>query len=218
MTAAPDGSPIPVYLRFPPLGEAEIVARAVPPGGEVLELGCGVGRITRELVARGYRVVAVDESGEMLRHVTDAEAVQARIDDLDLRRRFDCVVLASHLVNADDDAQRRAFLRACARHVRRDGVVLVERHLPGWRPEPGVQGQVGDVTVALEDVEVDPPTVSATVRYDVDGETWRHPFVARILDDAELDDELGAVGLERARVVDERGAWVAARLRRIVAA
>jgi SAM-dependent methyltransferase len=218
VTTAPDGSPIPVYLRIPPFGEAEIVERAVPRGGEVLELGCGVGRITRELVARGYRVVAVDESGAMLRHVMNAETVLARIEDLDLGRTFDCVLLASHLVNADDDAQRRAFLRACARHVRRHGVVLIERHLPAWRPEAGVRSRIGDVTVALEDVEVDPPIVSATVRYDVDGETWRHPFVARILDDAELDDELRAAGLERTGVLDERGAWVAARLRRIVAA
>jgi hypothetical protein len=81
-----------------------------------------------------------------------------------------------------------------------------------------VRNRIGDVTVALEDVEVDPPIVSATVRYDVDGATWRHPFVARILDDAELDDELRAAGLERTGVLDERGAWVAARLRRIVAA
>jgi SAM-dependent methyltransferase len=212
MTLAPDGSPVPVYLRLPPLGEAELVDAALPRAADILELGCGVGRITRGLADLRHRVVAVDESAEMLAHVEGAETVQAAIEGLDLGRRFDCVLLASHLVNTADDAQRRAFLQTCARHVRRDGVVLIERHPPDWRPEPGTRGRIGDVDVALEDVNVEPPAVAATVRYEIDGETWRHSFVARLLGDDELDAELRAVGLARTRSLDERGAWVEARL------
>lgn len=211
MTLAPDGSPIPVYLRFPPLGEAEIVDAAVPRAAAILELGCGVGRITHELLRLGHQVVAVDESQEMLAHVAGAETMAARIEELDLARQFDCVLLASHLVNTADDAQRSAFLRTCARHVGDDGVVLIERHPPEWRPEPGVRGTIGEVTIALENVRVDPPLVAATVRYAVDGETWRHPFVARLFDDDDLDRELRAVGLTLTRVLDERRAWVEAR-------
>jgi SAM-dependent methyltransferase len=212
MTVAPDGSPVPVYLRFPPLGEAELVHAAVPPAATVLELGCGVGRITAELVRLGHSVVATDESPEMLRHVTGAETLLGRIEDLDIGRRFDCVLLASHLVNTDDAAQRAAFLRTCARHVADAGIVLLERHPPDWRPEPGRRGRIGDVTITLEDVTFDPPSVGATVRYEVAGETWRHPFVARLLDDDDLDAELGAAGLVRTRILDERRAWVEARL------
>lgn len=213
MTVAPDGSPVDLYLLFPPTGEAERVHAAIPEGATVLDLGCGVGRIAHELVHLGHPVVAVDESREMLAHVRDAEAVQQQIQGLDLGRRFACVLLASHLVNTADAAQRRSFLEACARYVAEDGVVLIERHEPGWMPEEGVRGQMGDVTIALEDVRIEPPSVAATVRYEASGRTWRHPFDARLLDDATFDEELRAVGLRLTSILDERGTWVEARPR-----
>ena len=42
---ADDGSPVEVYLLLPPLGEAEMVPAPLPEGSEVLELGCGTGRV-----------------------------------------------------------------------------------------------------------------------------------------------------------------------------
>jgi hypothetical protein len=71
---------------------------------------------------------------------------------------------------------------------------------------------MGDVTIALEDVRIDPPCVAAIVRYEAGGRTWRHPFEARVLDDAAIDEELRGVGLRPTRVLDERGTWVEARL------
>jgi SAM-dependent methyltransferase len=211
VTVAPDGSPVDLYLRLPPLGEAEVVHGLVPAGAEILELGCGVGRVTHELVRLGHRVVAVDESAEMLAHVRGAEPVRSTIQELALERRFPCVLLMSHLVN--DDEARAGFLRACARHVTADGVVLVERHPPGWHPEPGRRRQLeGGVVVSLERVVVEPPFVAATVRYEADGATWLHPFRARLLDDDELESELRAAGLRLVRRIGDAGAWVEARL------
>ena len=123
----------------------------------------------------------------MLEHVRGAQTVQARIEELELGRRLPCVLLASNLVNTSSDAQRAGFLDACARHLEPDGVVLIERHEPGWTPAEGVRGTLGEVTIALEDVRVDSQLVTATVRYEAAGRRWRHPFNARILDDAELD-------------------------------
>jgi hypothetical protein len=68
------------------------------------------------------------------------------------------------------------------------------------------------VTIALEDVRAEPRRVSATVRYEADGQTWRHSFDARIFDDDDLDAELRGAGLRLSRVLDERRTWVAARL------
>jgi SAM-dependent methyltransferase len=39
-----------------------------PPGRRTLEIGCGEGRVVRDLVARGHRVVGVDSSPTLLRH------------------------------------------------------------------------------------------------------------------------------------------------------
>src|SRR3984957_12072689 len=89
--------------------EAGIVHEAAGAGASILELGSGAGRVTHPLVALGHPVVAVDESPEMLAHVRGAETGCARIEDLDLGRRVGAVLLASHLINADDET-RSVFL------------------------------------------------------------------------------------------------------------
>ncbi|MGH2735107.1 MAG: hypothetical protein ACRDKZ_05985 [Actinomycetota bacterium] len=44
---APDGSPVEVYLRLPPGDQPDIIHGAISKDGDILELGCGTGRITR---------------------------------------------------------------------------------------------------------------------------------------------------------------------------
>jgi SAM-dependent methyltransferase len=211
VTTAPDGSPTDLYLRLPSFGEAGRIHELIPAGAGVLELGCGVGRVTRELVHLGHPMTAVDESEAMLAYVHGAEVVRARIEELDLGRRFACVLLMSQLVNVPDEEQRRAFLRVCAQHVAEDGVVVIERHEPDWQPAAGSRGERGGVAFTLEDVLAEGRLVAATVRYEADGKTWRHPFVARLLDDEELDRELALVGLRLSRVLGDRRTWVEAR-------
>ena len=146
----------------------------------------------------------------MLARVRGAETFCARIEELELGRTFACVLLMSNLVNSDHE--RADFLAACARHVRPDGVVLIERHPPDWRPEAGKPGQLGEVAIQLEDVAIEGSVVSATVRYEAGGHVWRHPFRAHLLDDNELARELASAGLEFVRVLDDGGAWVEAKL------
>ena len=197
---APDGSPVEVYERLPELGEGEIVASAIPAGASVLELGCGVGRITRQLVRLGYRVTAVDESPEMLEHVRDAETVQASVEGLELGRRFDAVLLASNLVNAEPE-QRRAFLETCVRH----GDLVVVEGLPlGWSPEDG-ETRLGEIVSRLQVERIENGVVHGAVEYEAGGETWRHAFAMRVFGgDAELDAALAEAGLRLERRLDAR--------------
>lgn len=44
-----------------------------PPARLTVEVGCGEGRVVRDLVARGHRVVAVDGSPTLLRHAVGAD-------------------------------------------------------------------------------------------------------------------------------------------------
>jgi SAM-dependent methyltransferase len=130
----PDGCAVDFYALMPDFGEPAIVSEAAGAGAWILELGCGAGRVTGPLGALGHPVVAVDESPEMLAHVRDAETVCARIQDLSLGRRFGAVLLASHLINADD-VTRRTFLDACRRHVADDGCVIIQQQArSGSRP------------------------------------------------------------------------------------
>jgi SAM-dependent methyltransferase len=195
VSVAPDGSPVEVYLRLPSRGEGAFIASAVPPPASLLELGCGTGRVTRQLVARGYAVVAVDESPEMLEHVRDTETVCARIEELDLGRRFDAVLLLSNLLTVEPE-QRRAFLDACARH----GDLLVVETLPlGWQPPE---------SDSLRIDRIEDGVVHGEVFYDGGGS---HAFAMRVFaDEDELAEALGEWRLQR-WLDRERGWFVAQR-------
>jgi SAM-dependent methyltransferase len=200
VSVAPDGSPVKVYSRLPELGEGEVLASAVSEGASVLELGCGAGRITRQLVRLGYRVTAVDESPEMLAQVRDAETVRAQIEGLELDRRFDAVLLASNLVNADP-AHRRAFLATCRRHA---DLVIVESLPLAWSPQDG-ETALGDVLSRLRVDRIDGGVVHGEMEYETEGRTWRHSFAMRVFaDESELNAALAETGLRLGRRLDAR--------------
>ena len=77
------------------------------PGRRTLEIGCGEGRVARDLKQRGHKVVAVDASATLVRYaqeadpegdyrVTDAAALP--FDDAS----FDCVVAYNSLMDVED--------------------------------------------------------------------------------------------------------------------
>ncbi len=207
---APDGSPVGLYATLAPLGEPELIHGAVPAGSRILELGCGAGRITHELIALGHSVTAVDNSAEMLSHVRGAETVLADIETLDLGRTFPVVVLASNFLNAPEQEELDAVLGACARHVDDGGQVLLERMPPEWEPSTRTS-TTGGVEMTLHDVVRDGAFVSAVMEYRANGERWTHAFRAKLISDDEVDAALERAGLERSRWLDERRTWLEAR-------
>jgi SAM-dependent methyltransferase len=195
VSVAPDGSPVEVYLRLPERGEGELVAAAVPPPASLLELGSGVGRVTRQLVRLGYAVVAVDESPEMLEHVRDAETVCARIEELDLGRAFDAVLLLSNLFTVADE-QRRLFLDASARHA---DLLVVETLPVGWQPPESE-------TLRVDRIE--DGVVHGEVFYDGGGS---HAFAMRVFaDEDEIAVALGEGGWRFDRWLDRERGWFTA--------
>lgn len=205
MGTAPDGSPVGLYARLPELGEGEVIAAALPVGASVLELGCGTGRITRQLVRLGYRVTAVDESAEMLAHVRDAETVQGKIEGLELGRCFDAVVLASNLVNTAAPRRRRAFLETCRRHA---DLAIIQGLPLAWSPESS-ERTLGDVVSRLRVDGVENSVVHGEMEYEAGSETWRHPFAMHVFAaDVELEAALAEAGLRLERRLDE--SWLVA--------
>jgi SAM-dependent methyltransferase len=207
-----DGCAVEIYLLLPPLGEAELIAEAVPAGGSILDLGCGTGRIAAGLVQRGYRVVGVDQSAEMLEHASGFETVQAPIAGLELGREFDAVLLASNLVNIPDDADRRAVLATAVRHLAPGGRVIVQWEPPEWfdTVRNGSGGPAGPVRIELADVVREGDLLSATVRYRVGDEVWTQTFTSRRFDDEALRRELRDAGLSFERWLRDDRTWFAA--------
>ncbi len=206
MVTADDGSPVELYALLPDRGEGEIVAAALPSPATLLELGCGTGRMTRQLIARGFRVTAVDESAEMLAHVRGAEVVQARIEGLDLGRRFDAVLLASNLLSTEP-AQRRAFLETCRRHA---DLAVIETLPLGWMPREGV-AELGEVTTSTRVERIEGGVVHGVAEYEARGQRWAHPFTMRVFaDQAELEAALAEGGLRFERWLERDRGWFVA--------
>ena len=210
--AAPDGSPVELYARLSSMGEPEVVHEVIPPGAEILELGAGAGRMTHRLLELGHPVTAVDTSAEMLAHIRGATTVQADIVGLDLGRTFDCVLLASQLINVDDDIERAGFLATCARHVAPDGVVLMQRYAPAFADDPRPSDrEIDGLRIRLIDPRRDGERLHATVEYELGGQRWTHgPFTSRILADDELASRLYVAGLRLDRWLDDGRSWLLA--------
>lgn len=208
----PDGCAVDLYDRLPAGDEPDVVASVAPAGGRVLELGCGAGRVTHPLVARGFAVTAVDESAEMLARVRGARTVCARIEDLDLGERFDVVMLASFLVHAGDVEVRRGLLRACLRHVAPGGCVLIQREGEDWHddlPRERVASG-GFVSRIMSSQPVGDGVRSVYAEYEFPDAVWTQTFLSRPLNRRQFEEALAEAGLAVDRYLTPDRIWVRA--------
>lgn len=213
-TTAPDGSPVGLYLAVGTEGEPELIHKLIPRRAEVLDLGCGVGRIAHALIALGHPVTAVDESAEMLSYVRGATVVRSKIEDLRLGRTYPCVLLMSNLVNAPRAALRSALLRACRRHVAPDGVVVIERLDPKTIVEEGAStGTYGGLAVTVERWGKGRSAYARLTYEHPDGRVWTQEGrgTPKILDDDALGGELARAGLRLERILGPKRRWCLAR-------
>ena len=202
-----DGCSVELYLRTPYFGEVELFQSWIPAGSSVLELGCGVGRITRVLLARDYRVTAVDNSREMLAHVpSQASKICADIEVLALKTTFDAVIFASCLINIPDAAIRAKQLAKCRDYLRPNGHFIFERYDPGWLADVqiGLLGKVGDIEMQVDAVERNGPNVYLCLRYRDRSEEWLHCFTDTILTDDDVLRCLLSAGFAAPSWIDRR--------------
>ena len=104
----------------------------VPPGAEVLDVPCGVGRLASEVAAQGYRVTGVDLSAESLAFARAADP-DGRVDwehrdmrDLPWRNRFDAAFCTGNSFGYMDDEGNAMFLRAVAAALKPGGRFVLE--------------------------------------------------------------------------------------------
>jgi len=146
----------------------------------------------------------------MLAHIRGATTVHARIEKLRLGRRFEVVLLASHLINGPDN---RAVLDSVRRHLADDGHAVIEWHPPEWfdTVQDGAGGALGEVAVELSGIARHDDLFSATVRYRARGSVWDQPFTARRLSQDQLEQGLRAAGLTFGGWCSPDRTWLTAR-------
>ena len=106
------------YRKLTDHYEQQITCRGKKPE-LVLDLACGTGRLTRMLEARGYQMIGVDASAEMLSQARETEGgilyLHQTLADLDLYGTVDAAICSldglNYLPPADlPEALRRVFL------------------------------------------------------------------------------------------------------------
>lgn len=107
-------------------------ALGVGAGGELLDVPCGAGRLSRPLAARGYRMTAVDWSVEMLQQARSHDASRLvaweRRDmrDLPWPGRFDGAFCVGNSFGYLDDEGNEHFLQAVAAALKPGGRFVLE--------------------------------------------------------------------------------------------
>ncbi len=149
------------------------VARDLPPGGAILEFGCGTGRVMLPLLQAGFSVTGVDESAGMLALARAqlgpaAELIQADTRALALGPRFALVFIAlnTFLHNLTREDQL-ATLRAARAHLRPGGVLLID--LP---PNDELSFQPDDNQFEVEATLVDPESGSRVTKHVASSLDW----------------------------------------------
>ncbi|WP_396593713.1 class I SAM-dependent methyltransferase [Brevundimonas sp. R86498] len=123
------------------VGDIDVYAGLAPPGGTVLELGAGTGRIALALAQRGFRVTGLDIAPAMLAQARTKRArlgtevadrvkfVKADMTAFDLGRTFDAVICTFYTLSHLPPGPRWArTFGAIRRHLAPGGVAAV--HLP----------------------------------------------------------------------------------------
>ncbi len=126
--------------RFVPEAAVEALATAAGPGGRLLELGIGTGRLAIPLHDRGIRVEGIEASTAMierLRSQVGGELIpvhQVDLADFELPHpNFDVAVCAvSTLFMLPGRSSQESCIAATARHLRPCGLLFIE----AFRPDP----------------------------------------------------------------------------------
>ncbi|SIO32948.1 class I SAM-dependent DNA methyltransferase [Vannielia litorea] len=102
--------------RMPEWPDLLAFAERLPPGGQVLDLGCGPGFYAKGLIEMGFSVDAVDGSAAMVAHARaqGVEARQARFSEITGEAVYDGVWANFSLLHAT----RRAFTDHLGRILR----------------------------------------------------------------------------------------------------
>ena len=112
------------------LGEVRLLDAIVPPRARILDAGCGPGRHSGELVARGHTVVGVDVDPVLIAAAEQDHPgptyVVADLAELELDEEpFDAALIAGNVMVFVAPGTEADVLARVAEHVKPGGVLLI---------------------------------------------------------------------------------------------
>jgi hypothetical protein len=135
----PDPAFADLYRRIPDATDLEPwLSLARSARQPVLYLGAGAGRLAAPLTAAGIELVLVDAHPGMVAHLRrrlpGSQVVLALIEELDLGRTFDLVMVPSNILTTAE------MLRGAGRHLGAGGRLAFELTNPHWLESGGIEG------------------------------------------------------------------------------
>jgi len=109
------------------------------PGSEILELGCGSGRLTSLLADAGHYPTGIDLSIPMLQ-AAQSQAPTSRFICMDMRRltlhkTFTAIIIPYNTLNLlPDNDDVLCCLNGCREHLQAGGRLLIHLYIPGAHP------------------------------------------------------------------------------------
>ncbi|MGH3280832.1 MAG: hypothetical protein ACRDNW_17075 [Trebonia sp.] len=149
----------------------------------------------------------------MLARSPDLPTVCSSITALRLDHRFDAVLLASTMINADPGT-RQGFLATVRHHLRGDGTAVFQQSPPGWfetlHGAPPVRDDPGGIRRIIRSAHWAPPCMHVKVEYQVGERAWTHAWSSYRIGDEELAGDLATAGLRFGRWLTGDHAWFTA--------
>ncbi|MBA2654072.1 MAG: class I SAM-dependent methyltransferase [Gammaproteobacteria bacterium] len=105
----------------------DFIVNTVPPGGEILDLGCGTGEpIAKFFIEKGFKITGVDGSHKMIELCKKRFPSQTWLiedmQEINLAKQFDAILAWHSFFHLDHDAQRNMF-KLFNRHLKSKGVL-----------------------------------------------------------------------------------------------
>ena len=127
-------------------------AAALPSGGTILDLGCGMGEpIARYFIERGFDVTGLDSSASLItlcrQRFPEREWIVGDMRQLALGRRFDGIIAWHSFFHLTPEDQRTMFPRFAA-HANPGGALMVTtgpergKSIGEWQGEPLYHGSL----------------------------------------------------------------------------
>jgi len=116
--------------------DLQFYLNSLESGMEILEAGCGSGRLSRALAAHGMRITGIDNSTEMLarailQNCSNIEYICMDMAGLVLKKRFDAAIVAYNTLNLlENAADVQKSLSRIRQHLKENGLLLLQIFIP----------------------------------------------------------------------------------------
>ncbi|MEI6079258.1 MAG: class I SAM-dependent methyltransferase [bacterium] len=156
------------------------VQRCVSANTDVLELGCGTGRISIPIAQKGLHVTGIDSSAEMLKRAKEKllanselkerlEFIRADFTDFDLGKKFQTVIMPFNaLQHLYDLKSINQFFFCLKEHIEDNGLFIFDvinpdlyelsRNSSDWALYDSFHDELGRLMVIEDSIDYDPVT------------------------------------------------------------